>query len=110
MATMNLATGIDDYADGSLPGNLALTSYPNPFNAVTTIAYNLPESGHINLSLYDIRGRLVNTLVSETKAAGNYSVRWDGVDRNGSQVVSGMYFVRMTSADNAKTTKLLLLK
>lgn len=110
MATLNLATGIDDYADGSLPGRLALTSYPNPFNAVTTIAYNLPVSGHINLSIYDIRGRLVKTLVSETKAAGNYLVRWDGSDKGGNAVVSGMYFVRMASGDNAKTAKLLFLK
>ena len=83
-------------------------AYPNPFNPSTTIEYEIPEGGmHINLSIYDIRGRLVAGLVNEYQEASydNYKVIW-----NASNMSSGVYFVRLHAGDTIKTQKIMLIK
>ncbi len=108
--TLGRLTAIDDFGDGALPSLLSMESYPNPFNAVTTINYNLPSDGKVNVSIYDIRGRLITELEDSYKSAGAYSVTWAGRDRNGGNVVSGIYFVRLAVDANSTTNKLVLLK
>ncbi|MCI0496394.1 T9SS type A sorting domain-containing protein [candidate division KSB1 bacterium] len=94
------------------PGEFALfQNYPNPFNSSTEIKYSLPQeksSYHVALKIYDIRGRLVSTLVEQNQAGGMYSVNWDGKDKNGQFVSSGMYFYTL-QADKYKTTNKMLL-
>ena len=87
-------------------------NYPNPFNPSTTIAYSIPEgyTGSVSLRVYDIRGSLVRTLVEGTMAEGNYSVSWDGKDRSGRVVSSGIYFYRLEAGGFAQVRKMLLLK
>jgi hypothetical protein len=110
MASISRLTGIDDPFDGSLPNNLALNNYPNPFNATANIDYQVPADGQVDLGIYDITGRLVTQLVDQYQAAGPYRTMWNGTDSRGNQAVSGVYFVRLAVDSNSKTSRLVLLK
>ena len=90
----------------SLPQKFELEqNYPNPFNASTTILYQLPKSTHVKLSIYDITGRLVETLVNEYKNAGYYSVNW-----NAENVSSGIYIYRIDAGEFSNVRKCLIVK
>lgn len=91
--------------------NAVESNYPNPFNPSTTIKYSVKETSPVRIHIYNIKGQLVDTLVDEVKDAGYHSVQWNGVDRNGRSVASGMYFY-MVSIGNEfrKTQKMMLLK
>ena len=80
-------------------------NYPNPFNPVTTISYDLPKSSDITLRIYDIIGRLVETLVNQHQIAGNYQVQW-----NASRYSSGVYFYQIKAGDFHYVKKMLLIK
>lgn len=84
--------------------------YPNPFNPGTTIEYTLSEPGYVSLAIYNVKGALVRQLVSESKGAGRYEVKWLGIDNSGRHVASGTYFCRMASGDNTSVVKMLLVK
>jgi len=102
-------TGIE--GDVSLPvSSLLLTNYPNPFNPSTTINYNVPADGNVTLNVYNAKGQLVNTLVSEHKNKGNYQVVWTGKDSRGNSVASGLYFTRLVSGGKSISKKMLLMK
>ena len=84
---------------------------PNPFNPSTAISFNLPEDfQEVNLSVFDIRGRLVINLISGTRSEGAYTVFWNGKDKNGMDLPSGVYFCRLRAGGSAATRKLILLK
>ncbi len=90
----------------TLPENLTLFSnYPNPFNARTTIKFSLAEAANVKLQVFDIAGRLVETLADCEFEAGENSVTWDAVD-----YPSGVYFVRLVSGLGAHAKKIVLLK
>jgi plastocyanin len=102
-----------DTGPASLPKAFSLAqNVPNPFNPSTTIKFDVPEGTPVTVSLkvYDIRGRLVNTLVNDIRQSGTYSVFWDGTDDLGRQVPSGVYFYRMQAGDFMQTRKMVLLK
>ncbi|MCP3859200.1 MAG: T9SS type A sorting domain-containing protein [Phycisphaeraceae bacterium] len=108
-AAYGLATAIDDEMVPS--GRLSLgPNFPNPFNPVTTISFSLAEPGAVQLAVYDVRGRMVRTLVSGDMSAGEHEVVWQGKDDAGHQVASGLYFARMINGDRALTHKMLMLK
>ena len=91
-------------------GALALVSAPNPFHALTEIAYVLPRSGHVRLAVHDVQGRLVRTLVAgETKAAGPHTVAWNGRDENAARVAPGVYLVVLRTADAARSWCVVML-
>lgn len=71
-------------------------NYPNPFNSETQIDYSLPISGSVNIILYDIRGRRINTLVHENQNAGQYFLVWNGKDFSGKKVSAGIYILKFT--------------
>jgi hypothetical protein len=85
-------------------------NYPNPFNPRTLIEYQLPNSEFVTLSVYDILGREVRTLVSESQLAGTYRVDWDGRDNSGNRVVSGVYFYQIRTSKFVRTNKMVLLR
>lgn len=86
-------------------------NYPNPFNPTTTIAFDVPApGGEVRIRIFDVRGKLVSTLANEHRAAGQHSVTWQGTDRRGSPVASGVYFVDMVAPQFHSTRKMLLLK
>ena len=96
-----------------LPKAFALgQNFPNPFNPSTTISYDVPEGNEVmvRLSVYNIRGQLISTLVNEVKTEGSYQVQWDGSDNNGRQVSSGVYFYRIQAGEFGKTRKMVILK
>jgi hypothetical protein len=94
-----------------LPGVAALLpNYPNPFNSATTITFQLDHTTRMKLEIYDIRGRLVRSLLLTSLPAGEYSHSWDGCDNDGREVASGVYFCRLLTGNTAQTIKMILLR
>jgi len=89
---------------------LNVKNYPNPFNPSTMISYSVPTDGVVSLYIYNARGQLVNTLVSEHKNRGNYQVVWQGRDMSGRSVASGLYFTRLVTGGKFISNKMLLMK
>lgn len=86
-------------------------NYPNPFNAQTQIRFALPEQTHVRLTIYNVLGQEVYTLVDEDLAPGYYTLAWDGITRGGAQVASGVYIYRInTSSGFTDIRRMLLLK
>jgi len=86
-------------------------SYPNPFNPMTTIRYDLPQASRVTLLVYDLSGRLVRSLLSgETMSAGHYEAIWQGRDDSGRSVASGTYFYRLTAGKYTETRRMVLVK
>ncbi len=83
---------------------------PNPFNPVTTLRYSLPVAGHAVLKLYDVRGRLVRTLIDGYTAAGPAEAHWNGRDDDGRRVPSGTYYARLTTAGSSSVKALVMVK
>ena len=89
-----------------VPKEYALfNNYPNPFNPVTTITYQLPKDGYVTLKIFDILGNEVKTLVNDQKEVGKYTVQFDA-----SSLASGMYVYQLRVNDYTSTKKMLLLK
>jgi flagellar hook assembly protein FlgD len=87
-----------------------LQNFPNPFNPATTIKYWLPTRQHVTLSIFDMWGRRVNTIVQETQQAGEHTAAWDGSDSYGGAVASGVYLCRLWSSESNVVTRLVLLR
>jgi photosystem II stability/assembly factor-like uncharacterized protein len=101
----------DENGNDIIPRFLELHhNYPNPFNAITNIMYNLPETESVTLKVYNIQGQLVRVLVDETQKSGEHTVLWDGLMDNGVEVTSGVYFYRLECGKEVKTIKMVLLK
>jgi hypothetical protein len=95
----------------ALPKAFSLAqNVPNPFNPTTSIAYAVPQPTFVKLEVMNVLGQTVRTLVNEYKAAGNYSVVWDGRDNNNQSVASGIYLYRLTAGDYGETRKMVLMK
>jgi hypothetical protein len=105
-------TSIDD--DPSLPDEFELKqNYPNPFNPSTTIEYTIPISQSlvgVTLKIYNTLGQLVKVLVNTNQANGTYTVVWKGLDSQGNQMPSGIYFYVLQSGDVKITKKMILLR
>jgi len=88
-----------------------LTNYPNPFNPETKIVFDLPESGQVQLEIYNIKGQRVKTLLDCYMSPGRSEMLWNSKDDNGKRVSSGVYFYRLkVNGKTEKTKKMLLLK
>ena len=86
-------------------------NYPNPFNPATTIKYALPQAADVELTVYNVVGQVVRTLVAEHQSAGRYAVEWDAANDSGHSLSSGMYFYRLEAGGEfLETKKMLLLK
>ncbi len=96
--------------DGPSVRGLEITSYPNPFNPSTTIGYTAPSPGEVKVRIYDARGALVKTLFDGYRAAGVYTVTWDGRTDGAAVAASGVYFARIEHASGTRSRKMVLLK
>ncbi len=105
-------TAIDDEKSQLvIPRKLALLgNYPNPFNSFTKISYQLSTAGNVELSIYNVLGQKVRSLVNTNQNAGIYKVVWDGTNETGSTVNSGVYFCRISDGQEQMTRKVLLIK
>ncbi len=98
-------------ANRPLPSEFAMAAnYPNPFNPTTMLSYELPKSSQVQLTIYDIGGSPVITLVNTEQSAGYYNIVWDARDGNGKPVSSGTYIYHMQMNGFSQTGKMLLLK
>ena len=84
--------------------------HPNPFNPSTNIRFHLPGSGRVNLSVFDVSGRLVTTLEDGNLDAGTHSTSWDGRDLQGTEVGPGVYFLRLEADRSIVSRKMVLVK
>ena len=85
-------------------------NYPNPFNPVTTLRYDLPENAMINITIYDMLGRRVKTLMDQPQDAGYRSVIWDATNDYGKPVSAGIYLYQIQAGEYISTKKMVLLK
>jgi len=105
-----MLVGIDE-KDERIPEEFVLEqNYPNPFNPITTIRYGLPESSPVKLTVYDLAGRKIKTLVDTDKPAGWHSVTWDGTDDSGISVSTGVYLYIIHTKNYTVTKKMLYMK
>jgi len=97
--------------EGSVPKVFALfQNYPNPFNPITQIRFSIPKRAKVELSVYNILGQKVTTLLNEELEAGNYTSTWNGKDDKGFDVSSGIYFYKLNSNEFSATKKMLLVR
>ncbi len=106
LGTFTISTAVPVETDFTAEKSFDLSqNYPNPFNPVTTINYSVPELGLVNITVFDVLGRNVKTVVNKVQNAGEYSVPFDA-----SKLSGGIYYYRMTTNRSALTRKMILLK
>ncbi len=97
--------------EGGLPKEFALKqNYPNPFNPWTQIRYQVPKASHVTITISNMLGELVTTLVDRQEEPGYYNITWHGIDSRGSAVGSGIYLCRMEAGSFVAAKKMILLK
>jgi len=85
-------------------------NYPNPFNPNTNISFHVPESSPVSLQVFDLRGRLVTTLVNTQVEPGWFTREWNGTDTAGKLVSSGMYIYRLETPSRSEMKKMVFMK
>jgi hypothetical protein len=85
-------------------------NYPNPFNPETVIPYSIPKASHVELSIFNLRGEKITTLINGQKTTGHYKVEWNGKDMAGKQVSSGIYLYRLETESFVQTKKMLFVR
>lgn len=92
------------------PRNHLIQNYPNPFNPNTYIDYSIAEAGNVNVTIFNIKGQRVKTLIDEFQASGTHKLAWNGEDEAGRKVTSGVYFYQIKSGNYSSIKKMLLIK
>ena len=106
-----VVVGTDDGLISQIPVSFNISqNYPNPFNPLTTLSYDLPENGHVGITIFDIAGKRVKTLVNTYQLAGSRSTQWNATNDAGTPVSGGLYFYTIRAGDLKQTRKMLLLK
>ena len=102
----NMLMSVINLTDQYIPTEIGLgNAYPNPFNPVTILSYDVPFDMNISLGIFDLRGRLVKQLVNEIREPGRYEVIW-----NANEYASGVYMVKLVSGNTVKVQKIMLVK
>ncbi len=106
--------GGDESAGVQPPENsdspLIARAYPNPFHRMTTLSFSLPVEGAVRLAVYDVEGRLVRKLISDTLPAGRHQAAWDGCDSSGHPAAAGVYIARLGAQGAVASRKLALIR
>ncbi len=104
-------TGVEEKIDTTVPQAFALAqNYPNPFNPTTIISYTLPSSKKVILTIYNVLGERIRTLVDDVETAGAHKVTWDGLDESGRKVSAGTYIYRLQTNEFTQTRKMAFVK
>jgi len=102
---------LEIYNNAQIPKEYILNqNYPNPFNPVTTLRYDLPEQSDVTITIYNMLGRKVKTLVNPTQDAGFKSMIWDATNDYGKPVSAGVYLYQIQAGEFVQTKKMVLLK
>ena len=97
--------------DYTVPNQFHLyQNYPNPFNPVTTLCYDLPEDAMVNITIYDMMGRVVNTLINGSQTSGYKTIQWDATNDRNEPVSAGIYLYTIQAGEFRQTKKMVLLK
>ncbi|HEX9972506.1 MAG TPA: FlgD immunoglobulin-like domain containing protein, partial [bacterium] len=105
------STDVENIKLKALPEQYELEqNYPNPFNPSTTIRYHLPQPGHVTITIYNMRGQEIKTLINNTQNRGSYEFIWDGTNDAGTCVASGIFMYRLKTKSFTSTKKLALIK
>ena len=100
-----------EISDYGIPEKFELKqNFPNPFNPETSIRYQLPEAGHVKISVFNLQGQLIKVLVDQVQHAGYYQTIWNAMDEFGNRMPSGIYIYQMKTKDFSKIKKMMLLK
>jgi len=104
------SVGVDNRNE-TFPQGFALEqNFPNPFNPVTTLRYDLPEQTHVNITVYDMLGRKVRTILNQQQDPGYKSIIWDATNDYGKPVSAGLYLYQIQAGEYMQTKKMVLLK
>lgn len=87
-----------------------LQNYPNPFNPGTTIEYQIPTEGVVEVKIFSVNGQLVRTFSNMYTAAGSYTVTWDGKNEAGQSVTSGLYLYQVSFSNSVIAKKMMIVK
>jgi hypothetical protein len=105
----NSQTGVQ--IENSLPSYSMLNqNYPNPFNPSTVISYRLSVSSNVKLTIYNILGQKIKTLVNSFQSAGEHTIVWNGTDERDQHVSSGMYIYRLETMSSTTQRKMLFIQ
>ena len=106
---MSLST--DEHGDNIIPLKNSLhQNYPNPFNPITSIPFDIIKNDKVRLSIYNVKGEMVRTLLNSHLDPGSYEMRWDGRSDRGVILSAGMYFVELKGTSFRETNKMIYLK
>ena len=87
-----------------------MQNYPNPFNPKTTIRFSLPIDSDVELMIYDVNGKVVKEIINHNMETGSYKIVWDGTNKGGAIVGSGVYFYRIKAGNFIASQKMIFLK
>jgi hypothetical protein len=111
MLSVSTTSGVGHDGDGLIPNRFSLAqNYPNPFNAGTNIGFAIEKGGQVNLTVCNLLGQTVRTLLNGYRDPGVYTEAWDGRDEHGTSVPSGIYFSRLIQNSQTQVRKMVLLK
>ena len=106
-----IPTNINEYATSELSKAFSLCqNYPNPFNPSTNIKFSVDNQSFVSLKIYNMMGQQITELINENLSPGIHSVHWDGKNKSGQLVSSGLYFAKLLSGDRMKIIKMLLIR
>lgn len=101
----------DDNIENEIPSKFSLfPNYPNPFNTETIIRYDIPQNGFVSIKVFNILGQEIVTLIEKFQQPGKYSIRWDGRDKFGRYVASGVYVYSISIKNYNVSKKMVFLK
>tara|TARA_B100001093_G_scaffold364362_1_gene349165 strand:- start:1976 stop:2872 length:897 start_codon:yes stop_codon:yes gene_type:complete len=102
--------GIDNKSETFPQGFILEQNFPNPFNPITTVRYELPEDSFVDVTIYDMLGNVVSNLVSANQSSGYKSIQWNATNNQGQHVSAGVYLYKIQADDFVDTRKMILLK
>ena len=106
LETPDLTVGL---ANAGSDRSSAVSVYPNPFNYLTTISYELTDADRVDVRVFDLNGRVVKAIFSGTQGAGHYNLIWDGKDESGNQCSAGVYTIQVAASGSMGTSKVVLM-
>ncbi len=101
---------IDKKSSSSITDYRLEQNYPNPFNPTATITFNLPKAAQVQLSVFDLQGRRIRTLVSQSMPMGWHQVKLKRTDESGNKVASGVYLYKLKTGTFVQTQKMVLMQ